>query len=288
MPDEKAIQTSAEAIKAVVEAVPIYQDAVQPAAKEVGKALTTVAKTVHVALAPLSAIVWGYERIADYLDRRVTELLKDTPEDRISAPSPAVAGPALEALRFTADEPDLREMYAKLVATAMDRATTSHAHPAYVECIKQLSPDEAKILRWLATDRYCPQPMVTLLADALPPEFPQGGFLVLHRNVSLIPRLAGCTAPELGPSYLDNLSRLGFLEFSRGPLGSTEAYESLEESAEVRRHVNQTSSSFRHHVKRGYLKFTDFGQQFISACVIDRGSTSGSDSEDTGPEVPAS
>jgi hypothetical protein len=42
----------ANAVAAVAKEVPIYQDALQPAAQEVGKALGTVAKLVNVALAP--------------------------------------------------------------------------------------------------------------------------------------------------------------------------------------------------------------------------------------------
>ena len=51
--------------------VPVYQDVLQPAAQELGKALQTVAKTVHVALAPVSALVWGYDQIKDFVSTKV-------------------------------------------------------------------------------------------------------------------------------------------------------------------------------------------------------------------------
>lgn len=63
MADESTIRDTAETIKGIVQAVPIYQDVVQPAAKEVGTALQTVAKTLHILLAPVSGLVWGYEKI---------------------------------------------------------------------------------------------------------------------------------------------------------------------------------------------------------------------------------
>ena len=55
-----------EAVSDLVKAVPIYQDTLQPAAKELGKALQTVAKSIHLALAPVAALVWG--------DRKSTRL----------------------------------------------------------------------------------------------------------------------------------------------------------------------------------------------------------------------
>ena len=147
MADENLIKTTAEAVRGIAEAVPVYQDALQPAAKELGRGLATVVRAVNVALAPLSALVWGYERIADYLTNRLAEILRDVPPERIETPPASVAGPVLEATRFTAEQAELREMFARLLAAAMDSDTCRSAHPAFVEIIKQLSPDEARILQ---------------------------------------------------------------------------------------------------------------------------------------------
>lgn len=147
MSDENKVRDAADAVKGVVEAIPVYQDALQPAVQEVGKGLATVAKTIHVALAPVAALVWGFEQVRDFVHSRVAEKLKDVPRERIATPSPSVAGPALEALRYSGHDADLREMYANLLATSMDASTAREAHPAFVDIIKQLAPDEAKLLR---------------------------------------------------------------------------------------------------------------------------------------------
>lgn len=67
MSDENKIRDAADTVKGVVEAVPVYQDVVQPAAKEVGTALQTVAKTIHLALATLAILVWVTNRLANIL-----------------------------------------------------------------------------------------------------------------------------------------------------------------------------------------------------------------------------
>jgi len=51
------VRDTAEAVKGIVEAVPIYQDLAQPAVHELGKGLQTAAKTVHIALAPVKVLV---------------------------------------------------------------------------------------------------------------------------------------------------------------------------------------------------------------------------------------
>lgn len=127
----------------------MYQDLVQPAAKEVGTALQTVAKTVHIALAPVSALVWGYDQIKDWVHKTVTEKLKDVPPEEIVPPRVAVAGPTIEALRFAAEEPTMRELYANLLATSMTSKKQGKAHPAYVDIIRQLEVIDVHVLNFI-------------------------------------------------------------------------------------------------------------------------------------------
>ena len=46
MAEESKAREIVDAVKGIVEAVPVYQDAVQPAAKEIGKSLETIAKAI--------------------------------------------------------------------------------------------------------------------------------------------------------------------------------------------------------------------------------------------------
>jgi hypothetical protein len=145
----RKVKDTAEIVKGIVEHVPVYQDLVQPAAKELGTALQTVAKTVHIALAPVSALVWGYEQIKEWVQQTVTEKLKDVPPDEIVPPRVAVAGPTIEALRFAAEEPTMRELYANLLATSMSSKKQSKAHPAFVEIIRQLEVIDVHLLNFI-------------------------------------------------------------------------------------------------------------------------------------------
>ena len=137
-----------ELLKSGVEiAMTAYDEALRPRAKEVGKTLETLGKTVNVALSPLCGLVWSWEQIEDYVSVTIERKLKEraVPRERITTPDPDVAVPALEALRYS----KLRENYANLLATAMDSATARDAHPSFVEILKQLTPDEARILEYL-------------------------------------------------------------------------------------------------------------------------------------------
>lgn len=76
----------------------------------------------------------------------IAELQKIKPENQIE-PKLCVAGTAMDAAKYFVEEPDLRSMFAKLIASASDLSKVTTVHPAFVEIIKQLTPFEAKILK---------------------------------------------------------------------------------------------------------------------------------------------
>ncbi|MGR5150188.1 DUF4393 domain-containing protein [Photobacterium alginatilyticum] len=269
---ESNIESTVNAVTNLVEAIPIYQDAVQPAAKEIGKALGTVAKTVNVALAPVSALVWGYDRIKDFVDNKVTEKLSGVPEENIVTPPPHVAGPALESLRYTGSIDELKELYANLLASSMNSETTQNAHPSFVEIIKQLSPDEAKLLTVFL--HASSEPIITIRNNR---EDNSGG-RDQFRHFSDIGDRVECGDYSKIPNYLDNLCRLGLLEIPENyALIGDGMYNRLEENAVVKvivEHVNKTEGR-RAEINHKTVLVTGLGRQFIDTCVKDHRSFRG-------------
>lgn len=256
----------ANAVAAVAKEVPVYQDALQPAAQEVGKALGTVAKLVNVALAPVSALVWGYDQIREFTATKVAEKLKGVPPEKIVTPSPNVAGPAIEALRYTGHEESLSEMYASLLATAMNKDTIQTAHPAFVDIIKQLTPDEAKIVRGFVV-RGVPNPIISILAGS--PGVPvRDGHTTVLRHFSQIGERAGCEHLQLVPAYLDNLIRMGLCEIPNSwSYTDNEHYLPLIEHPFIINFRESYKKVEREtDCKKLALHVTDFGHQFALAC----------------------
>src|SRR5207249_1471573 len=68
----------------------------------------------------------------------------------------SIAAPAVEAARFKSEEPDLQEMFANLLATAIDQRVRGRALPAFIEVLKQLTSDEAKLLKKIETGLAVP------------------------------------------------------------------------------------------------------------------------------------
>lgn len=257
------IKDAAEAVKGIVEAVPVYQDLAQPAVKEIGKGLHTLSKVIHIALAPVSAAVWGYEKISNYVQSSLEKKLENVPQENIVPPDISVAGPALEALRFVGDKEELREMFSTLLSTSMNCDTSKFAHPSFVEIIKQLSSDEAKML---SNINLLPLP---ILSVRLVDKNPQKYYWEPLVDFSLLPHESNCEFTELGPSYINNLNRLGLISVSYNTFHTGEnVYAPLENHESVKVWENVAIQSNRNfETVKGYLDTTDFGKLFYRACI---------------------
>lgn len=77
----------------------------------------------------------------------ILEELSKIPEENRCKPRLCVAGSAIQDSINFIEEPDLRKMFAKLIASASDKNKYAQTHPAFSKIIAQLSPLEAKILR---------------------------------------------------------------------------------------------------------------------------------------------
>lgn len=257
------IEKAVHVVKEITDAVPVYPDLVQPAAKEIGKSLQTVAKLVNVALAPVAGLVWGYEKIADYLSKRLSEKLEKVPKEDIITPSPQVAGPAIEALKFVGEEETLRELYANLIASAMNKNTVEKVHPSYVEILKNISPDEALLLKaFIKKENY---PLFDVKVILL-----NGGIWEYYLNYSDFQRSVGLPYVYVN-KYIDNLCRLGILRIpdkkhlNHAPLYSALMVSLNEDIPKIKETVFNDGSRFE--FERKLIEITVFGRDFVKTVI---------------------
>lgn len=268
MSEENNIEATINAATGLLKEVPIYQDSLQPAAKELGVALLTVAKTVNVALAPVSALIWGYDQIKEFAATRLAQKLKDVPEEKIVTPDATVAGPALEALKYTGHKEDLAEMYASLLATAMNADTRDSAHPSFVEIIKQLSPDEAKLIAYVKKHSAV-QPMISVRSTI---GKNAAGYYALMYYTHAVGH-ASCEQPGRQASYWVNLQRLGLLELREDYILSPkndgiDRYDEILQDEYVRSLEQKIVEDGKFvDIRKGSVMMTPFGLQFCDACI---------------------
>lgn len=243
----------------LLKVVPVYEDGLKPAVKELGKSLETVAKAINVALLPISGVIWGAEKFKDFFEKDVVQKLKDVPIEDICAPDPTVAGPALEALKFAGHKEELREMYANLLANALNKNTTDKTHPSYVEVIKQLTVEEAKLLQLLSNKESYPIicKFLHLTKSMAQPVLVRNKFNQICSEINI--------SQENSNTYYDNLQRLRIMEVIE--TRTQEVEESFLSKNGL--HISGTDK-FEFKSRTDYaLKFTNYGNRFVDICIKD-------------------
>lgn len=105
----------------------------------------------------------------------------------------------------TIDAEELRDMFANLLARSMDTATAGNVHPSFVEVIKQLTPDEARILSTMDRD--------ATFYDLSPHLTPTISFPIFKGVTDLYVR-ASCKHLDRVDICLDNLMRQRLVAFA--------------------------------------------------------------------------
>jgi Abortive infection alpha len=264
---DDVIKNTGEAVAKIIEKVPVYEDAIQPLAKEVGRALGTIGGLINLALAPISVMVQGYGYIQENITRRLEEKLSKTSPDNIVQPPLPVVGPLLERYRYVHDDHELSEMFVNLLANAMDADHIRKAHPAFVQVISQLCPEEAKLIRAISGKNLVPKLDVGAVLPGAEGESP------LLYNFTHLPSRAsieGCG--DLIYSYIDNLIRLGLLNTTYGALSDSfvdeRNYELLIGDPAIK-DIEKMLSDRGHQISihKGVIRVTPFGKLFMGAVL---------------------
>lgn len=160
--------------------------------------------------------------------------------------------------RSTEVLPSLSDRGAELLSRSADVTYEVAEHPAHERILAEMAPDEARVLRLLATQGAQPAVDVRTWRPF------DVGSQMMAPGLSMIAQEAGCRYPDRLPAYLDNLSRLGTIWFSREPLPDHRAYQLLEAQPDV---VDAIRRAGRAKTVRRSILLTPFGLDFCETCL---------------------
>lgn len=214
--------------------------------------------------------------IQSYKEAIAQELIQ-IPEENIQEPQMSIVGPALEASRYYIEEEELRKMFAKLIASSMDKSKISITHPSFVEIIKQLTPLDAQILDLIINNNQ------TAPIGRIGIKYPNRGSRIHYDLLfSLNSFMMGGEEQIMGTQYtgpsLENLSRLGLVtnDYTKYMTDASE-YTYIQKSVEYMnvmndiQHLNKNltdsdpkSSLVEQH---GVTEISSFGKAFAYICL---------------------
>lgn len=224
----------------------VYDDALSPLMTQLGELGEDVLKTGRLLLFPLQVLAAQHDRFAKWVKR----LAEAVPEERRQDAPPSVAGPILRQLTFRAEEDPVADLYLNLLARAMDKERSDEAHPAFINIIGQLSPDEALVLLVLRDDS-----VVIETEWKIDTETGRVYDPVTTKNTFPVERV---TQPERLIMYYRHLDSLGLVRYAEG----------MKNISRRTGRDNSVTCSMRNPVRTN-IAITDFGRLFIGACVSD-------------------
>lgn len=232
-----------------------YEDIAHPTAHATGQIISFIPRTIKVWLGKWEKWIMNGEYAIRETEMLLAEKLKHIPEDKIVEPEPYVAVPALQQLSYSLDSEELRELYANLLASSMNIDKKGEVHPAFVDIIKQLAPDEAKLLKYFSSQEVIPAIEIQLksesgkgytVLDKLDLHIP-GGVLDVYDNYRV---------------YVENLCRLQLIEMPQGIHYTDERLYTALENKVVYVGIPKERIQFG----RKIIRLTQFGAKFTEIC----------------------
>ena len=243
--------------------VEVYKDAVSPIVKPVGEILGFLPRTLKLALSGWEKWLINGEETIRLTAESVREKIQALPEEKLVEPEPYVAIPAMQQLSYCVNNEELRELYANLLVSSMNADKKWQVHPAFVDIIKQLTPDEAKFIRNLRPFVPINNPLIDVRIEY--DEAGSGRTIISNfTNVGL----DQLDVPQNIGSYIDNLERLKLICIPPTmSLTNKDLYEPLKIHYLL---TNSLPKQLGPNQKIGYdykvFNLTNFGFDFVNIC----------------------
>lgn len=250
-----------DVIKSTSEAI---QANIPETAKQTDGALSTIVGFFNnVVLHPVRKANLTFRYKLEAFEDDLREKIKGIPDEHLQVPPTMIAGPTLEALRYTYDEEELREMYENLLASAMDSRKAPQAHPAFVDAIKQMSPLDAKVLSLIVSKGQLPCGKIKFEMSKTSKVYTYG--MPIH----FVAELCELGDPFVISTSITNLERLCLIRIIDGKLRQVD-YESMKSHPYVLSR-KEMFDSFGEEIKITLIKraitLDDYGRQFAKICL---------------------
>lgn len=255
---DKFLDAAGKAIETVPD---LYEDSLKPTVQESGKILSIIPRTINAALVPLRKWIANKEYSLAETEKLLEKKLEHVAEDKIVTPEAYVAVPAIQAISYSMDNEELRNLYANLLAKSMNVDTKSQVLPSFVEIIKQLSPVDAIVFKEIFESEITP--VIDLYIH-----LPNGGVNYRKYNISWMT----FTSYNNISVSLDNLTRLGLIEIPYGQhYTKDDNYNCVRKTVEYINTKAELESINKGTVseEKKFIKPTALSSSFYNICIKD-------------------
>lgn len=217
----------------------------------------------NVVLYPLKKANLTFKYKLEAFEQDLKKKIETIPTENLQEPPLMIAGPVLEALKYTYDEESLRDMYENLLASAMDSRNIDHAHPSFVDAIKQMSPLDARVLSIIVQNGQ-------LRCGEIDFFFPESGKIISHGMPKyFVVELADLCDPFVVSASISNLKRLELITIIDYKFLNKD-YEELKSHSYVKERIKYFEEMDQHfsvQMREKGIEINDYGLSFAKACM---------------------
>lgn len=191
-------------------------------------------------------------------ENKLRECVNEIPEEFITQPRQSIILPAMERSLYYISENEVREMFAKLIASSFDSRKNEFLHPGFVDLISQLSPNDARILSYINSHKE----FIGIMCVKNKEEYP-----IINSKIVID------IGVEQTAISIINLTRLGLLNFNyyfvqTGIIEEIEGVDKIIDpldyvSPEIKGYLS--SFNYKLQVNDGFL--TQLGKAFLKVCI---------------------
>ncbi|HEY9471031.1 MAG TPA: DUF4393 domain-containing protein [Propionibacteriaceae bacterium] len=242
-----AITGAGEVAKATKE---VYDDLAAPTAKAIG---STAGAIVEAFLKPARGAFRMLSDVESYLGAAIEREIarRGIPVSRLTPPDPQLYGNVIVGMYVAGDNEELREMFTRLLTTAMDAESPINTHPSLPEILRQLSPAEARFLKSMRPG--IPFRMTSIVSTFIPANSVD---VQVTTGVQFPPDSSPFKDERVAEASLNNMARLGIV-VTEGP--SAPPFGRIQPDKHGRGTVTARPNG-------GSLRLTALGVSLWSAC----------------------
>lgn len=238
-----------------------YKDIIHPSAESIGAIISLPFRSARIAFRPIENWIINKEESLGIVAKAVDEKMAKIPPEKQCEPEAHIAIPLINQICICQDSNELRDIYANLLVASMNKDTKNYVLPAFTSVIGQLTPDEARILKYLGEKMSIP----TLEIRAYDKNNENEYGIIAKNYINIdeikVDIIDNCEV------YIDNLSRLKIVDCNFSvQLANNKLYEELIDNANKREwEIEKRKIQYF----RGIISLTNFGQMFYNICLSD-------------------
>lgn len=236
--------------------------------------------------------------------KEIEEKILSIPQNKRREADFQLIGQTLDASKFCVDKEEIRKMFVNLLASTINDEKYDSVHPSYAEILKELSRDEALLLKYISenmkreSNRFPLVDIRHIVSEKFDKDISginiikivnltKGNIRTKYTNMRIeelglgniylnnqtnLGEKANCSKPEKISEYLLNLQRLRIIDIRDRKITGIEEYNNIINS----RFVEKKLFEYRDEVFideivfcfiRKYFCLTEYGQDFINCCV---------------------